>query len=171
MVRTGVHMKLLRKKPEKREKILFWVLLVAISITALKSFVWTDIQTIRIIKSKIELEKESSSNLPASKNIQKKWVGTTDAVREAPERLLSSCEHLGIKVIKNRFSPVMFDQDREKREVSLVVEGDYYALERYLNYLENMPAPLVVHTFSIQKSATDEDALSLEISGEFYGAN
>lgn len=164
-------MKSLRKKPEKREKILFWVLLVVISITALKSFVWTDIQMIRIVKSEIELATESNLNLPAAKNVQKKWVGTTDAVREAPEKLLSSYEHLGIKVIKNQFSPVILEQDREKREVSLVVEGDYYALERYLNYLENMPAPLVVHTFSIQKSATDSAVLSLEISGDFYGAN
>jgi hypothetical protein len=84
--------------------------------------------------------------------------------------MLDSAHTGELKITKSEFSSMVADEGKQKRAVRLIVSGRYDALERYLHYLENMPAPLVIQTFSMQKLA-DSDELTLEISGAIYGAN
>ncbi len=169
-------MKPLRRKPDRSEKIKFGILLTAIGLMTLRSCVWADIQEIDSVKEQIDEAKQqkpvmappkASRSTPPKKN----WVGSVAAVKDAAETALNSYYIRNIKIAKNQFSPLKADQGRQKREVSLSATGNYSALERYLNYLENMPAPLVIHTLSITKSGSDPDVLNLEISGDIYGAN
>lgn len=164
--------KLLFKKPDKREKIVFFLMLVVIPAAIYKSYLSDDIRAIGDAKAKItaaRVKPVGKTKLPTSK--EKSWVGTIEAVRDAPEAALSSSSSQNVKVTKSQFSPMTPEGNRQKREVTLSAMGSYYALEQYLNYLEDMPAPLVIHNFSIQKSASSSEVLNLEISGVIYGAN
>lgn len=161
----------MRRKPEKREKILFGILLTVIMATFFKSIILVDIEEINIVRSQLDIIKQQPFTTLPKTETKKRWIGTTKDVRDASETAFDPEQIQNIKIIKNQFSPIKIDQSRQIREVSLSVMGDFYALKNYLSHLENMPAPLVIHTLSIQKSAADSDVLNLEISGELYGAN
>ena len=162
----------LRKKPNKREKILFAVMLAVVGLTGFKLLVWNDFQAIQITKAQIAMVTPQYQIVHSQNSVlPKKWVGTNGDVQDALETILDSAHTGELKITKSEFSSVKTDDGKQKREVNLVVLGSYAALERYLHHLENMPAPVVIQTFSLQRSAADSDELTLEVSGAIYGAN
>lgn len=175
--------RLLKQKPKKAEIILFVAGMVILSVTFISFSLFSDLAELEGVKAQIETKKaaialKQKTPLPIpvpeikKPDLDKKnWVGTIEAVRDASETALNLSYLQGGKIMKSQFSPITIVEERQKRDVSLSVTGNYYVLEQYLDYLENMPAPLVISSFSIQPSGTDPDVLNLEVSGAIYGAN
>jgi hypothetical protein len=162
----------LRKKPSKREKILFFIMLGVVGLIGFKLVIWSNFEAIQMTKAQVKMAvPQSSVKFQKELSIPKKWMGTGEDVQDALEATLHPSYTRELTITKSEFSSTKMEEDKQKREVSLIVSGGYEALEHYLHYLENMPAPMVIQTFSIQRSAADSYELTLEISGAIYGSN
>ncbi|MES2504443.1 MAG: hypothetical protein V4534_06140 [Myxococcota bacterium] len=176
MIKLPDIMTQLRQKPAGREKILFVGMLLVISVLVVRSCIWDSHQRISTLQSEIESLKKVPPVPPkavkkAPEKGEKKWVGTARAVEDTFEILITSAHLHSIKLTNHQFSQPRQEGGYMKEDVSLTVLGSYGALEKYISYLENMPAPLVIDSLSIKRSSVDRDILSMDLSGGLYGAN
>lgn len=165
----GGVMSRLRREPTKREKTLYWVMLVTTSIVSLKLFIIPDYQTLKNFKKELS-ESQPRAAVP-NKKTSKNWFGHPKDIDNAAEMVLGSTLLKNVKIVRNQFFQKKDENGYQSRKITLSLEGTYSDLQKYLDYLENMPAPLVISELKIDNSSGDRDVLTLELSGDIYGTN
>ncbi len=162
---------LLHGKPSERERWMYFGFLVISVFIYFNGYFYPKYQENKSLYSAIEASHQLMKQPVQAKKVSKHWSGSSLALEEAPVKILDPIYLQNIEVLGAHTSPVANEAPWLKRNVTLSVSGSYHALEDYLSYLQNMPAPLMIKTLSIKTQETDSEVLEMELTGVVYGSN
>jgi len=170
----------LHQKPNSRERIIFFVSLVAFVFGFFKACVVESNTSVSALQEQLdkavaEQEQIKASSVPTPQGKQAdaatahvKWVGDKRAVNFASDALIRSARDSGIILLKVGLPEFKDKQNFQYKPVSLTLSGSLGDLGRYIENSEHLEVPLVIENLSLEHSTEFEDLLTLRIEGGFY---
>ncbi len=168
----------LKQKLNKRETIIFIATLLVSCLGFFKVFALPGQKAITDAKQQIQTLENERKQL-AAKSVgktapepkKKQWLSSADAVEEALDALVRPTYMKGVKVISMQLAESKTEKAFTKRSAILTVSGNFTAVGRYLEDLENLPAPFVIETISMAVDGTKSSDVVTKIQGGFYESN
>jgi hypothetical protein len=177
----------LKKKLNKRETVIFGATLVMWCFGVFNLFVKPNNQAIADAQQEIiKLEEERKQLAPpkdakkkvsrvrvASKNkalIKRQWIGDREVIEKSIDELAQPIHLSGVKVINSQISDFKTEKAVTKKSAVLMLSGNFTAVGRYIEYLENLPVPLVIETISIVVDTNNSNNVVANIDGGFYAS-
>jgi hypothetical protein len=169
----------LKQKPNKREKTIFFVALCLIFAVFLKQCAWPSYVTLNATQEqfkelrnqRVELESLTTPQVVTNLPVQKQWVGTSkEDLDNAIDEITESLYLQRVKILKIQFSDLAKKQNMSTRDVTLTLKGGFEAIGQYIEHLENMHAPLVIKSISLQPDGDDPSNIVVNLSGGVYAA-
>ena len=97
------------------------------------------------------------------------YIGSRTDVERAIDGLTEASRINKVTIIKSSFSKMVEDDSLVHQPVSLTLLGSFGAIGRYIESLENLPAPLVMHRINLTPEPNDSTNVVAKLQGEFYG--
>ncbi len=162
---------LLSRKPSEREKWMYLGLLVVSGFIYFQNHFYPKYQENKNLYAALEASRQIIAQGKPYNQALKRWSGSALQVEEAPIKILDPAYLQNIEVLGVESSPVTTEESRLKRDIKLTASGSYHALENYVSYLQNMPAPVMIKTLKMKSQETDSELLEMELSGVVYGSS
>lgn len=173
----------LRQKPNSRERIIFFMALVAFGFVfyrigimapnAVISKLETELKTLET--EKVQLIQKSATQLQG--NLQPKaqahsnamnWIGKKQNLDRATDSLIQAAHDNRVPVIKFNFPESKEKGNLSFRPINVSLSGSLAELGGYLERAEHLPIPLVVDRLSLEPSVDFAGIVTLRIEGGFY---
>lgn len=172
-----------RQKPNSRERIMFFAAMAACCLGFFRACWSPSAETMTKLQKeleKVEQEKKvslqlglshaTSSAMPASyKPATLTGVGSLADVQDAIDTIAQPLSLKGVQLTDVKVEELQREGELVREKVELKLVGSFYAVAEYLEFAENLPAPLVIEDFSIASNDDRSGRVTTTIKGSFYG--
>ncbi len=108
---------------------------------------------------------------PIKEEKERQWLAQRSSIEPSIQALVNPIHLLGVRIKDFSSSESKAKEDPfPKRKISLVASGDMAHLGRYIEYIENLEAPLVIEALAIVPDGNKPGEQILKIEGGFYAA-
>lgn len=172
----------LKQKLNSREMVIFMVTIFAVFLGIYKLWLGPNRQAIIDAKQQIQTMEAERSQLVLQLSLQKEkklqeikskqWVGSPTAINQSIDALVHPINLRGVKVLSMQLSESQKELDMfMKNSVTLTLSGNFPALGHYIEYLENLPVPLLIESISIATDGRELSGVIIKIQGGLYAFN
>ena len=173
----------LNAKPNARERIIFFVALIAFVGVFFKSCLMESHKSVSELQGHLDKALAEQKDLltqsaligeaPKGKGAQSQvekmvWIGSKQSALSSSDALVKAAHEYGITLVKFALPDYRDKQNLLFKPVSMTLAGTLGDLGRYLENSEHLEVPLVVENLALEQNADFADFITLRIEGGFY---
>lgn len=163
------------QKLNQRETLIFIATLLIASLGFFRACVTPNQKVIADANEQIQKLEIERSQLGGKKSqvVQfKQWIGTPTLVDQSIDSLAKPLHLRGVQVVSLELGDSSKkDEAFTKKTVLLTLSGNFISVGAYIEYLENLPLPLMIESLSVAPDGSNPSRVTSKIQGGFYGSN